>query len=95
MRIQVNKLSAKLLKIAEMTATLHVSPIQKLKDRVKRIKPKLSKKGYQACLEIIFKHYPQYNTHEGWQLLKSVWDVRKADDILTGILEEIANNKLK
>ena len=78
-----------------MTATLHISPIQKLKDRVKKIKPKLTKKGYQECLEVIFKHHKKYNTAEGWQLIKSVWDFRKADDELTDILEQIANNILK
>ncbi len=79
----------------EKVKTLHISPVQKLKDRVKKIKPKLSKKGYQACLEIIFKHYPKYNSAEGWQLIKSVWDFRKADDALTTILEQIASNTLK
>ena len=78
-----------------MATTLHTSPIKKLKDRVRKIKSKLSKIGYQECLEIIFKNYKKYNTGEGGQLIKSVWDFRKADDELTEILEQIANNQLK
>ena len=76
------------------TTKLHVSPVKLLKDRLTKIKPTLSIIGLNSVEKTLIKHYPQYNTLEGGQLLSEVLKLRKADITLTEILEKIAKREL-
>ncbi len=75
---------------------LETSPIDACKAKVTEAKLKiLSNYGYTQVCQIILQHHPKYNTAEGGELIKAVWQKRKADYALTEILEQIANGKLK
>jgi hypothetical protein len=74
---------------------LETSPIEACKAKIKVAKMKLATFGYTMVTQIIVQNYPQYDTAEGGELIKSVWQLRKADYKLTEILELIASGKLK
>lgn len=74
---------------------LETSPIEACKEKIKAAKMQLATLGYTKVAQIILQNHPQYNTAEGGELIKSVWQLRKADYRLTEILEQIASGKLK
>lgn len=74
---------------------LETSPIEACKAKIKAAKMQLASIGYIKVCQIILQNYPQYNTAEGGELIKSVWQLRKADYKLTEILEFIASGKIK
>ncbi len=76
---------------------LEKSPIDVCKQKVKEAKPVLSELGfgYAEVKTIILHHHAKYNTAEGGDLIKAVWQNRKADYDLTQIIESIATGKLK
>lgn len=76
---------------------LETSPIEACKAKVTESKVKISNLGlnYNEVLKIILQHFPKYDTLLGGELIKSVWQKRKADYDLTQILEQICTGKLK
>lgn len=68
-----------------------LSPAQVYKNRVKAIADKLPDNYKQ----IVYSHYPQYNTPTGAQQLSNVKQLRSAHVQLTEILERIATGDLK
>ena len=67
------------------------SPVQELKDRVKKIKPLLPK-GWRS---ILIRNHKEYDTMSGSNLLDNILNGRSSDITLTTILERIASGELK
>lgn len=72
------------------TIKLKSNPVQFYKDRVRAIKPLLP----ANWKEIVIKHYPEFNTIKGGDLMTNVFLLRSSHVQLTEIMERIAKKEL-
>jgi len=78
-----------------MTETTFMGKSKRLKQRMKAIKPKLILLRFKPVASIIVKHYPEYQTVDGMDDIRKVYEFRQSDSKLTEIFERIASGELR
>jgi hypothetical protein len=79
----------------QIKLTKKVTRAQRLKARVRAVRPMLVQFGWPNVKSILLKYYPEYNNFDDAITVLNVWNCQGSDQKLTEILEDIANGKLR